>query len=189
MQYRHEGRTVSASEDDLLRLDPKSRSRVFDGIMAAAREDFQFLYYSCSLNPAHLRSMPADHPIHAAALSLFSTGFVDLLAQTVADETIRGLTASFTRYDPGCFLLPHDDSGSQDLRRVAFVINLSEDWWPDWGGLLQFIDEDRNVETSFTPHAGSVALFEVPQWHSVSYVTPFAGRSRFAITGWLIAQP
>ncbi len=189
LQYRLSGQATSITEAELQQLRPEARTELFARVTAEAREDFQFLYYSCSLNPSHLRSLPQGHPIHAVARGLFNLGFIRRLSKIVNDDSIIGLTASVTRYDPGCFLLPHDDSGTQDARRVAFVLNLSEDWWPDWGGLLQFLDGDRNIETCFTPHAGSIALFKVPQWHCVSYVAPFAARSRFAITGWLIARP
>jgi hypothetical protein len=37
-------------------------------------------------------------------------------------------------------LAPHDDSHAGEGRRYAYVINLSQRWKPEWGGLLQFID-------------------------------------------------
>jgi Rps23 Pro-64 3,4-dihydroxylase Tpa1-like proline 4-hydroxylase len=35
------------------------------------------------------------------------------------------------------------------------------------------------------PAYNSLVLFKVPVWHSVTFVTPFAGEVRYSITGWL----
>jgi Rps23 Pro-64 3,4-dihydroxylase Tpa1-like proline 4-hydroxylase len=37
---------------------------------------------------------------------------------------------------------------------------------------------------SYIPAFNALTLFRVPQWHSVSYVTPFAMGPRFSVTGW-----
>ncbi|MGH8398608.1 MAG: 2OG-Fe(II) oxygenase family protein, partial [Gammaproteobacteria bacterium] len=69
------------------------------------------------------------------------------------------------------------------------VLNLTKDWQADWGGLLQFLGEDGKVVDTFFPSFNSLMLFQVPMWHHVSYVTPFAGHGRYAITGWGMSKP
>ena len=65
------------------------------------------------------------------------------------------------------------------------MINLSRDWLPDWGGLLQFLDPaERRVVDTFVPLWNSLSLFRVPQPHVVSLVAPWAGSPRYSITGW-----
>ena len=187
LHYRDAGQTKEISERDLLAMSFAERQAFLGRLDAFAREDFQFAYFGCSLTPDNLVQFEAGHPIRALAARLVTHEFVDLMAALIDDPAVRGLTASLTRYDPGQYLLPHDDTDGKDDRRAAFVLNLSEDWWPDWGGLLQFIDDERNVIASFTPHNNSMAVFKVPQFHAVSYVTPHALRSRYAITGWVIA--
>jgi hypothetical protein len=89
-----------------------------------------------------------------------------------------------TRYRPGDFLLFHDDDAGA-TRKAAFVINLTAGWQPGWGGLLQFLSTDGRVVDTFVPQFNVLHLFEVPQLHSVSFVAPFAQRTRHAISGWL----
>ena len=58
-------------------------------------------------------------------------------------------------------------------------------WRADWGGALQFFGPDGNVSEAFTPAFNVLNVFKVPAVHSVAMVAPFAGASRYSITGWL----
>ena len=155
-------------------------------LVEQARTAFQFSYFGCPMAPQDLARLPSDHALRGIAARMVSHEFLDALTELVGDASIRGMNANLTRYDPGQFLRYHDDSGTDEPRVAAYVLNLSIDWAPDWGGLLQFIDAERNVTQTFTPHYNSLVVFKVPQPHVVSYVAPFAARSRFAVTGWLI---
>ena len=90
-----------------------------------------------------------------------------------------------TRFDPGHFLTCHDDSVEGKNRLFAYVLNLSQVWRPDWGGSLQFFNSEGNVEEAYTPAFNTLNMFRVPADHSVGIVAPFAGASRYSITGWL----
>ncbi|OZA59360.1 MAG: hypothetical protein B7X78_08485 [Sphingomonadales bacterium 39-62-4] len=80
----------------------------------------------------------------------------------------------------------HNDSHVMEGWRVAYVLNLtSADWQPDWGGYLNFLDEDGDVICGWKPRFNTLNLLRVPQLHQVTYVPPFAPRARYAITGWL----
>ncbi len=59
---------------------------------------------------------------------------------------------------------------------------MTRDWDPDWGGLLQFYDAEKNVEQVFVPRFNTLSLFTVPQSHAVSAVAPYAPVGRLAIT-------
>ncbi|MBD8524978.1 2OG-Fe(II) oxygenase [Pseudoxanthomonas sp. CAU 1598] len=109
------------------------------------------------------------------------TGFTD----------IRKVDAQATRYLPGHFLTAHDDDGSPtgQIRRVAYVLSLSERWHPDWGGLLNFYDGDSGqIQDTFVPAYNTLSLFTTPQYHAVSTVAPYAPLPRLSITGWLRAD-
>jgi len=90
-----------------------------------------------------------------------------------------------TRFLPGHYLTRHDDQKSTASRLYAYVLNLTPRWRPDWGGLLNFYDEDDHVSEAFTPKWNALNLFRVPQAHAVSFVAPFAGAARLSITGWV----
>ena len=184
LSYRSSEGDVLLTGAQLRQLDLPGRDALAQQIQAVATQGFQFSFFSHSL-------------VHAAL-----AGRTDLLARFVrwmADEEFLGymrkltgqteldrLYAQATMYRAGSFLREHDDHVRAEDRRVAYVINLTRDWRPDWGGLLHFCDDKREVVETFTPHFNSMSLFLVPQSHFVSQVVPFASGERCAITGWLI---
>ena len=88
-----------------------------------------------------------------------------------------------SRYSPGSFLSPHHDSGNG---RVAFVLNLSRFWLPQWGGLLTFLNDDwQTVRRICTPAFNTLCLFELPANGTVPHlVTQVVAGHRLAFTGW-----
>jgi len=88
-----------------------------------------------------------------------------------------------SRYSPGSFLSPHHDSGNG---RVAFVLNLSRSWLPQWGGLLTFLNDDwRTIRRVCTPEFNTLCLFELPAGRTVPHlVTQVVAGHRLAFTGW-----
>jgi SM-20-related protein len=98
---------------------------------------------------------------------------------------IRSVNGQATWYLPGYFLTSHDDGNEGHIRVAAYVINLTQGWGTDWGGLLQFHNAGGDVSLALKPGFNTIHLFRVPQLHSVSYVAPFAAVSRYSITGWL----
>ena len=78
----------------------------------------------------------------------------------------------------------HHDRAEGSKRQAAYVFNLTETWRPEWGGLLMFHDDNRDVTRALVPRWNALNLFRVPQDHSVSLVAPFAPVSRLSVTGW-----
>lgn len=94
-----------------------------------------------------------------------------------------------TLFGPSHYLGRHIDSHVAEGWEVANVLNFArEDWHPDWGGYLLFLDEEGDVVEGFRPRFNALNLFKVPQSHMVSYVPPFAPVGRMAMTGWLRSQ-
>ncbi len=171
--------------EQLRGLDASQRGYLTDGIAEVARRQFQFSFYTHSL---------ADE-LHQSDPGLLGR-FIRWMADDAFLSVMRGITgiqevnrvyAQATMYAPGSFLLAHDDHVEVEERRLAYVINLTRQWRPDWGGLLNFSERDGSVSESYFPHFNSLSVFAVPQTHFVSYVPPFAQGQRNAITGWLIA--
>lgn len=88
-----------------------------------------------------------------------------------------------SRYSRGSFLSPHHDSGNG---RVAFVLNLSRSWLPQWGGLLTFLNDDwRTIRRVCTPEFNTMCLFALPTNRPVPHlVTQVVADHRLAFTGW-----
>jgi SM-20-related protein len=89
-------------------------------------------------------------------------------------------------YTIGDFLSPHVDSPNGTL---GFVLHMTKDWLPEYGGLLHFMDDERKtVERIEVPEFNSLTLFYLPKnkgkWHFVSPVAPGTPEIRLTFTGW-----
>lgn len=125
--------------------------------------------------------------LHRFLEYLNSPPMLEFVHQVTGHADIGKADAQATRYLPGHFLRRHNDTiqdDPDDVRRAAYVFNLTRDWEADWGGLLQFLGEGDRVEEAWTPAYNALVLFSVPSWHCVSCVAPFATEPRLAITGW-----
>ena len=169
----------------LAALGPDRQAALIEAVHAQARDGFQFHYSSIRTSEEpdhrHARGLPLDRLIDA----LNSPRWLDLFSALTGGRAIRLVDGQATRYDPGDFLTAHDDAVSGKNRIAAYVLSLTPAWRTEWGGLLQFHDAAGDLTGALAPRFNALHLLRVPQKHSVSYVTPFAGRPRLSITGWL----
>jgi SM-20-related protein len=114
--------------------------------------------------------------------------FIAFARAVTGDDRIDFADAQATRYRPGHVLTGHDDTAAGKNRLYAYVLNLTRDWHPDWGGVLTFEGADGHVEQGFVPAFNALNLFAVPMRHAVTQVASFAPRDRLSITGWLRAH-
>lgn len=149
-----------------------------------ARDDFEFVFDRYRMIEARRDGLDPHLVLHVVVDFLNSPEFIAFARELTGDPAIRMVSAIAARYRPGHFLNLHNDKSGEEDRAFAYVINLSRHWRADWGGLLQFLDEDQNVTETFTPHWNSLSLFRVPQAHQVSLLSPWAGEDRYSITGW-----
>ena len=161
---------------------------VLDTAYARTRNEFQFVYDSYMLVCARKEGWNPELVLHFMLDLLNSPAFLDFARYLSNDDAINAVNAQASRYRPGHFLTPHEDISETEGRRYAYVINLTRNWKPEWGGLLQFIDAAGNVIDTFAPLWNSLSLFRVPALHAVSLVSPWAGEERLAITGWFLAR-
>ena len=91
--------------------------------------------------------------------------------------------AQATLYRQGDFLNIHDDQTGGYKRLAAYVLNMTPGWQPDWGGVLQFIDERGHIAEGYVPAFNALNLFKVPALHAVSQVAYYAGQ-RYSVIGW-----
>lgn len=155
---------------------------------ALAGDRYQFAYDSYMLVKAAMEGWDPDLLVHRVLQFLNGPQFIAFARYLGADDTLTHVTAQCTRYRPGHFLMPHDDQDVQEGRRYAFVVNLTRDWRPDWGGQLQFLDGEGAIAETFLPRWNTLSLFRVPQGHQVTLVAPWAAHPRHAITGWWLAR-
>ncbi len=174
--------TESASIEAMRR---EERETLDKAIMTAAVQGFQFRYDTIRI---------ADEPEERGRSATLLDDFASFMSSPETLEFIRRITgrseivfadAQATRYRSGDFLTRHDDNVAEKNRSLAYVMAVSRDWRPEWGGLLLFNDADGNVIDTIVPRFNALSLFTVPQPHSVSYVAPYAGGVRLSVTGWL----
>jgi Rps23 Pro-64 3,4-dihydroxylase Tpa1-like proline 4-hydroxylase len=116
---------------------------------------------------------------------LESKDFINFL-NSVTNMNLTKLTTMFmSKYRSGHFLSPHSDKGNG---RLAFVISLSKDWKPQYGGLLHFLSQDREtIIDTYCPIFNNMIIFgvdELDQPHFVSHVSPHVLFNRISIGGW-----
>lgn len=161
--------------DALSRLTSAEQGAIATKLKCIEGADYAFLYHGYPLVTAYLeRWYPGS--LHDRLLEeLNAPAFQQLLRDVTGMDDIVKIDGQATLYAPGNFLLPHTDEESARSRRIAYVLNLTAiDWRPQWGGYLNFLDSDWNVERALRPVFNSLNLFAVPQWHSVSEVTSAA---------------
>lgn len=167
-------------------VTPDQHRAVQDQLATAMRgRDYGFHYTQYPMLDAYLQKWRPGGPHDLLLEHINDRPFLDLVRQVTGFSTLIKADAQATLYTANQFLALHDDSHVAQGWRVAYVLNLCAlDWRPEWGGYLNFYDEDGDIIAGFRPRFNALNLFAVPQRHSVSYVPPFAPVGRFAITGW-----
>lgn len=173
---------------DYAAMPDDARAALLRRVADSARGgEYRFAYDSYMMVSAYKEGRDPDLLLHRV-LEFFNTpDYIGFVRGITGDAAIRRANAQATRYRPGHFLRYHTDVDSSEGRRYAYVLNLSRGWQPDWGGLLQFVDDDGLIVDTFLPRWNSLSLFRVPAGHLVSMVAPWADEERLAITGWLLS--
>ena len=152
---------------------------------AAGARDYAFLYGQYAMLNAYLEGWKEHQGLDLLVEHINSEVLLELVRAVTGIPELRKGDAQATLYGPNNFLAMHDDSHVAEGWRIAYVMNFcSDDWRPDWGGYLNFYDEEGDVVAGFRPRFNALNMFRVPQRHNVTYVPPFAPIGRFAITGW-----
>ena len=153
---------------------------------ATRRGDYGFCYAHYPFVDA-LNERWEPGGIHELLLEhLNSEAFLELARDITGITGLCRADGQATMFAANHYLGRHLDSHVAEGWRVAYVLNLTiDDWHPDWGGYLLFLDESEDIAKGYRPRFNSLNLFAVPQSHSVSFVPPFAPKGRLALTGWL----
>ena len=169
-----------------LRTDPAQQQMISAATTAAARRgDYAFQFAHYPMVDAYLGEWAPGGPHDLLLEHINSEDFLGFIRAVTGIPTISKGDAQATLYAPGHFLGLHVDSHVGEGWRVAYVFNFCRaEWKPDWGGYLNFYDEEGDVVAGYRPRFNALNMFTVPRAHAVSYVPPFAPVGRFAVTGW-----
>jgi SM-20-related protein len=166
-------------------LTDAQKAQIRQIVVSQARKGFQFLYNDYNIYDYYLNGKNREHFLARFHEFLNGEPFLSLIREITGFSTVRFADSQATAYGPGHFLTMHHDEIAGKNRKLAYVFNFTPEWKMDWGGVLQFLGKDGNVEGGFVPTFNALNLFAVPQDHAVSYVAPFAPAIRYSITGWL----
>ncbi len=167
-------------------LSPADRQAIDRSVQATAqRGDYAFAYARYPLLDAYLGRWMPDSPHDILFEHINDAPFLSFIREITGIAELIKADAQATLYAPTHFLSKHNDSHVGEGWRVAYVLSLApDDWKPDWGGYLNFLDAEGDIIAGYRPRFNALSLFRVPQDHHVSYVPPFAPIGRFSITGW-----
>ncbi|TKD51330.1 2OG-Fe(II) oxygenase [Sphingomonas baiyangensis] len=181
----NDGPTAKRAEE-LAALSQSARGALGQSVaQTAAQGKYAFMYARYPILDAYKERWQPDGPHDILFEHINDAPFLDLVRTVTGVSDLVKADAQATLFAPGHFLMEHSDSHKGEGWRVAYVLSLAPDGWlPDWGGYLNFLDEDGDIVAGYRPRFNALNLFAVPAKHMVSYVPPFAPVGRFALTGW-----
>ena len=166
-------------------LDKSKQQDIRNFALTRARSEFQYFYNNYPISDAYQAGIRPGLYLNRLHEFVNSALYLDFIREITGIDTVTFADSQATAYGPGHFLTEHHDDVGEKNRRLAYVLNLTPRWLPDWGGALQFLGGDGNIEAGFLPCFNALNMFAVPARHLVGYVAPFADGTRLAITGWI----
>tara|TARA_B100000459_G_scaffold143609_1_gene105406 strand:- start:436 stop:1158 length:723 start_codon:yes stop_codon:yes gene_type:complete len=118
--------------------------------------------------------------------NLNSTTVLDFLSAITGEQLTHTNETFASKFMSGEFLGPHHDLNKG---KIGFILNLTKDWRPEYGGLLHFLTDDyKQVTKVVLPEFNKLTLFSIPKKggipHYVSHVNPGVELNRISYTGW-----
>lgn len=184
-----DGRNIAIPTDALAKLGQAERRDMNNKAMAAAAEGVGFVYCGYQLVKAKAGAESEGLQfLHSVFDFLNSDEMLSFASEVTGRSDLKSADAQYTRYTPGQYLTRHRDDVGDEERRLAYVMGFTKNWHPDWGGLLQFYEDDGTPRDTWAPDFNVLSIFEIRHVHSVTYVTPFAKEPRLSLTGWFRAK-
>ena len=179
------GKNVVIPEDDLRAMSPADQAGLQASLVEQASKGVGFFYSGYQMRRAKDGSDNAGIGFLNSMFDFVNSDEVLSLVSAICGRNdLHSADAHFTRYTSGQYLTRHKDDIAVEGRRIAYVLSVTRDWHPDWGGLLHFYEDDGRPRDFWVPVFNTLNLFDVRHVHSVSYVTPFAKGQRLSLTGW-----
>jgi Rps23 Pro-64 3,4-dihydroxylase Tpa1-like proline 4-hydroxylase len=168
-------------------LYSRPRSRVTNEEWLEAAESDRFFRYSImegiaperQLSPDLLQYLQLRAAFNDPRMVEYFQALTGLRLAPPKDFSVHGMAE-------GDFLSEHDDDHAD--RQLAFVLYLTPDWEPRFGGTLRMVADSGEI-THVTSDYNSIVMFDVAarSSHSVEPVLPEAGnRSRRSLGSWFL---
>lgn len=175
-------------ERDMASMAASSKAQLSQELMKNATRGIGYLYCGYVMNESRANAGGDLAFLYEVFEYLNSPELLGFIAEVTGRDDLVRADAQYTRYSAGQYLTRHRDVIEGKARRLAYVFGFTRNWHPDWGGLLQFYEDDGTPRDAWAPEFNCLSLFDIRHVHSVSYVTPFAGEARLSLTGWFYAE-
>jgi Rps23 Pro-64 3,4-dihydroxylase Tpa1-like proline 4-hydroxylase len=172
------------SPQTLSLMPPAQIEQIIGEVVERAQTQYQFVYAFYPIIGNYFSPDPKP-PISQVFRLLNTPRVLDWLRRLTGRDDVQWVDAQATLYQSGHFLKSHSDKDGSNARAAAYVLNFTRLWERDWGGYLQFFNEDHDIELALRPIFNAMNVFLVPTDHSVGIVSPFAYGNRLSVTGWL----
>lgn len=187
--YNLDGKNEARTHEEMAAMSQEQLRDLQTRIIAAASRGIGFYY--CGYMIGHRDNETQDEELRFLN-SIFDyvngEEMLSFVSEITGYDDLKSAAAQYTRYAPGQFLTRHRDE-TADERRLAFVFGFSKNWHPDWGGLLQFYEQNGTPRDAWAPGFNTVSMFDIRHIHAVTYVAPYALEPRLSLTGWFRAKP
>lgn len=163
---------------------PDNEEFIQRGIMSAnqARErgEFSYVFYRSDLHNDSCTCTLCN-----AIRFIQSKTVIDKINEITGENVTSAISIFASCYKKNFFLNAHTDNGRG---KIAFVLNLTKDWDPNWGGSLNFYEWDfRTVKKTINPAFNSLSIFNVEGNgvpHAVTHIPSHVEGRRLALAGW-----
>ena len=177
-------KTYDLHRDHIALLPDDKKALVVEQLHRNAQSTFQYLFLNYSISDAVEQNTNPGVELNAFLDFVNSGEVLDFVRTVTQIDEIRFADCQATLYKPGHFLRAHNDDVEQSGRLVAYTFSFAQNWHADYGGILQFLDDDGHVDEGYLPKFNALNLFKIPANHCVSYVSPYAPCRRYSIIGW-----
>ncbi|MAW81796.1 MAG: proline hydroxylase [Parvularcula sp.] len=180
---------IHFTQAEMSAMPNDKRNALFQDIMLRARQNRGFFYHTYPMIEAYMKGWDRGHPLHTVTEFINSEYWLRLGREVTGVQGITKADAHATAYSPSHFLTRHLDYGDDRERRAAYVLGMTKNWQPDWGGLLLFLNEKQDITEGYLPRYNVLTIFDIKYLHTVTQVSSFAGGVRRAVTGWFRDDP
>jgi len=178
------------SAQEMAAMKEDARQQLQAKLYEEAQRGTGFFYNAYMMRRAqqHL-DKEALAPLHELFALLNSPEMLQLARDVTGRKDIQRADAQFTRFTAGHYLTRQRDVVAGQQRRVVYLLSFTREWHPDWGGLLQFYEDDGTPRDAWAPQFNSLTLFDVRHVHALTYVAPFANQPLLSLSGRFRAEP
>ncbi len=191
------GLPIRLDSDRVENLSENDYSEIHSGLIQRAAGSYQFIYkFFPIIDAIKDGRLTESSMLYEAANFTNSTEFIKFARHLTGSDSLVKFDPQASLYESGHFLNVHDDTSYNrtpsdlSVRRFAVVFGFTKNWSANWGGQTCFYPGPAApIAESWSPGFNTMSIFEVPSLHGVNYVTPFAAKGRYSITGWLRDDP